>query len=160
MSTKEETIVSDNDFDYGSDFLNEVAEYRMSRRRLLQTGAAAMGAAAAGPLLFTTADAEPEFKGNLPYTAHTSVKGDILFWHHYGSPLRHGAIRQAIAQFNRIYPHVRVKDVGFGFAGDWAKNTAAVAAGKGMPDVIVSDHPKLWNDAKHRVYEPVTDLMR
>ncbi|MDQ3928802.1 MAG: ABC transporter substrate-binding protein, partial [Chloroflexota bacterium] len=41
------------------------------------------------------------------------------------------------------------------FGEVWTANTAAVAAGSGMPDVLVSDRPKLPQDAANNIY---TDL--
>src|SRR5436853_1671 len=94
----DESLWPDNDdrtFDPAEEFIG-VGGRRMSRRTLLAAGGAALGA---GPLIFSKADAEGLFsaaqKSNLPYKANTSVKGHVVMWHHYGSPLRHGAIREA-----------------------------------------------------------------
>ncbi|GAC1324695.1 MAG: hypothetical protein NVS2B16_13860 [Chloroflexota bacterium] len=138
---------------------------RVSRRRMLAAAGAAFGAAASGPLLFTTADADELFKNvlrsNLPYTAHTGVKGHVVLWHHYGSPLRHGAIREAISLFNKYYKNVTVSDVGYNFASDWSEMKTRIAAGSGIPDVVVSDRPKLYYDgSRHHFYQPITDLVK
>ena len=141
-------------------------EERVSRRRVLKAGGAMLGAAVAGPLLFTTEKTYAESlitanKSNLPYHANTGVKGSILFWHHWSSPLRHGAIRTAIRQFNQHYKRVHVTDVPFIFPDDQAKVLAAVAAGKGMPDVFVTDRPKMWNyGGVHHAFDTLTSLAK
>jgi len=132
---------------------------QITRKRLLLAGGAAVGAAAAGPLLYGTAYAGfPDKK--LPYKAHTNVKGTIHFWHFWSSPLRRGAIRTAIKQFNKFYPHVKVVDLPIPASDLPTKLTAAVAAGQGMPDVAVSDRPHLWIDAKAKIYDPLTSLAK
>jgi multiple sugar transport system substrate-binding protein len=157
---------SDFDLDFGDDFLNEVYEHRMSRRRLLQAGGALGLATAAGPLIFTQdSDAAALFsdplKSNLPYHANTSVKGHVVFWHHWASPLRHSAIRMAIKQFTQVYKGVKVTDVAFPFGSNWDKVRAGVAANSSsVPDVIISDRPSLWNDAKHKVYDSLQPLVK
>ena len=150
------------DEDYWADEEPWYAE-KITRRRVLQTGGALLGAAAAGPLIFTTVDAEEAFqrRSNLPYKAHTGIKGNVEFWHHWASPLRRSAIRTAIRQFNRFYPNIHVKDVAFPFGTVWDKTVAAVAAKKGMADVVVSDRPTLWNFGhKKKVYERLTTLAK
>ncbi|GAC1445156.1 MAG: hypothetical protein NVSMB52_05540 [Chloroflexota bacterium] len=156
--------MGDYTFDEATEFL-DVGGRRISRRQLIAGAGATLGAAAAGPLIFTKADASESYrnllKSNLPYNAHTSVKGHVTMWHHYGSPLRHGAIRQAIAAFNHYYPHIKVSDVGFAFGSDWDKMKTAISAGSGIPDVVVSDRPKLYYDgARHKFYQPITDLVK
>jgi multiple sugar transport system substrate-binding protein len=154
----------DRTFDPAEEF-TAVGGRRMSRRSLLAASGVAFGAAASGPLIFSKADAEGLFraasKSNLPYKANTSVKGHVVMWHHYGSPLRHGAIREAIALFNKYYKGVSVSDVGFGFGADWDQMKTRIAAGSGIPDVVVSDRPKLYYDgARHHFYQPITDLVK
>lgn len=163
----DESLYPENDdrtFDPAEEYIG-VGGRRMSRRTLLAAGGAAFGAAATGPLIFSRADAEGLFKAalksNLPYKANTSVKGHVVMWHHYGSPLRHGAIREAIALFNKYYKNVKVSDVGFGFGADWDQMKTRIAAGSGIPDVVVSDRPKLYYDgARHHFYQPITDLVK
>lgn len=41
------------------------------------------------------------------------------------------------------------------FGDGWTANAAAVAAGSGMPDVIVSDRPTLPQAAADKIYEPL-----
>jgi len=140
---------------------------KLTRRRFLKAGAAMAGAAAVGPLIFTTEDTwagelfKNVSKSNLPYTAHTSVKGSISFWHHWASPLRHGTIKQIIRVFNHYYPHVAIHDTPFAFGDNWTKTLAAVAAGQGMPDVEVSNRPSLfWDAGRNHMYESLDDLVR
>lgn len=127
----------------------------LTRRKFIALGGMAAGAAAAGPLIFTTtADAAFAEKSNLPYHANTSVKGHIQFWHHWASPQRRTAIRVAIAQFEKIYKGVKVSDTAWPFGQNWTKTTAIVAAGgAGAPDVEVSNRPTLWSEGKHRIYQ-------
>ncbi|HLJ69145.1 MAG TPA: extracellular solute-binding protein [Chloroflexota bacterium] len=151
-------------FDPSEEFIG-LGGRRVSRRRALATGGALLGAAAAGPLIFTKVDAEGLLKSylktNLPYRANTSVKGHVVLWHHYGSPIRHNGIIQAINLFKKIYKGVSVSDVGFGFAADWTEMKTRIAAGSGIPDVVVSDRPKLYYDgARHHFYQDVSDLVK
>lgn len=154
------------DFDDQENLFDGLDEEKFTRKRLLQGGAALVGGALTGPLIFTTEDTLASQvlkagKGNLPYKANTGAKGHILFWHHWASPLRHTSIRAIIKQFNQHYPHISVTDVAFPFGDVWTKNEAAVAAGKGMPDVLISNRPSLWYDAgQHKIYEAMTDLAK
>lgn len=137
-------------FDYGG---------KITRKRLLLAGGAAAGAAVAGPLLYTSAYASFPDKG-LPYKAHTNVKGTLHFWHFWSSPLRHGAIRAAIHQFNKYYPHVKIIDLPIPSGDLPTKLRAAVAAGQGMPDVVVSDRTIIWIDARAKLYDPLTSFAK
>lgn len=134
----------------------------VSRRKFLALGGMMVGAAAgSGPLIFTSQAASLPRIDNLPYKANTGVKGHIVFWHHWASPLRHGAIKAATKLFNQHYKGVHVTDVPFPFGTNWTKTAAAVAAGgKGAPDIEISDRPNLWVDGTHRVYEAVDALVK
>lgn len=163
MGMKEEHV---SDMEERDDLVEWMEDAKISRRRLLKTGGALLGAAAAGPLIYTTEVSYAESlirgnKSNLPYHANTNVKGSVLFWHHWSSPLRHGAIRTAIRQFNKYYKGIHVSDVPFVFPDDQSKVLAAVAAGKGMPDVFVTDRPKMWNyGGVHHAFDPLTSLAK
>ncbi|HEX2914788.1 MAG TPA: ABC transporter substrate-binding protein [Chloroflexia bacterium] len=74
---------------------------------------------------------------------NTSVSGNIEFWHIWASPIRRNAIKRVIAICQNQLPNIKVKDVYKPFGDIWTANTAAVAAGSGMPDVILEDRPKL-----------------
>jgi multiple sugar transport system substrate-binding protein len=156
----DERVVDEN----GDEFFVGPLGEKISRRQALKASLAVAGAAAAGPLIFTSktdAMAEDAKKKSLPYKANTNVKGTVQFWHHWASPLRHGSIRQIIAAFEKEYPHIKVKDTAFPFGDVWTKNVAAVAAGQGMPDVLISNRPTLWYDgAQHKVYSPLTSLAK
>jgi len=86
---------------------------------------------------------------------NTSVSGEIEMWHFWSSPLRRNAIRRVIGICSEQLPNIKVTDVAKPFNDLWTANVAAVAAGSGMPDVIISDRPKLAQDAANNVY---TDL--
>lgn len=83
---------------------------------------------------------------------NTDVSGEVEFWHHWSSPLRRNAIRRVIAACAVELPNVKVTEVAKPFGEVWTANTAAVAAGSGMPDVLVSDRPKLPQDAANNIY--------
>lgn len=96
----------------------------------------------------------PEPTGNAP-RLNKDVSGDVEFWHHWSSPVRRNAIRRVIAACAVELPNIKVTEVAKPFGEVWTANTAAVAAGSGMPDVLVSDRPKLPQDAANQIY---TDL--
>jgi multiple sugar transport system substrate-binding protein len=79
------------------------------------------------------------------------IEGDITFWHFWGSPLRRTAIQRAIAGFNQAFPNITVTETAVPFSDIWTKNLAAVAAGEGMPNVIVEDRPTLPDRAANDV---------
>jgi ABC-type glycerol-3-phosphate transport system substrate-binding protein len=134
----------------------------VSRRKFLALGGMMVGAAAGtGPLIFTSQAAGLPRIDNLPYKANTGVKGHIVFWHHWASPLRHGAIKAATKLFNQHYKGVHVTDVPFPFGTNWTKTIAAVSAGgKGAPDVEISNRPTLWIEGTHKVWEPLDALVK
>ncbi len=98
----------------------------------------------AGPL---TAESGP--------VLNPSVSGNVELWHWWASPVRRNGIRRIIAMCQQKLPNIKVTDTVKPFGDVWTANVAAVAAGSGMPDVIVSDRPTLPKDAADGVY---TDL--
>ncbi|MDQ3929982.1 MAG: extracellular solute-binding protein, partial [Chloroflexota bacterium] len=88
-------------------------------------------------------------------TLNKNVTGNIEMWHFWSSPVRRNAIRRVIGLCTAQLPGIKVNDVAKPFGDIWTANLTAVAAGSGMPDVIVSDRPKLPQDAANNVY---TDL--
>jgi multiple sugar transport system substrate-binding protein len=80
------------------------------------------------------------------------VSGTIEFWHFWASPVRRQAIRRVIAICQQQLPNIQVADTVKPFGDIWAANHAAVAAGSGMPDVIVSDRPTLRLEGADGVY--------
>lgn len=131
---------------------------RATRRDVLKVGGglalATLGGARFPALLSAQGSTTPA------YTAHTDVKGDITFWHFWGSPLRRTAVRRIVAQFKQMYPNINVKETYIPFSDIWNKNLAAVAAGSGMPDVIVEDRPQLANRAKNNIETSLADLAK
>ncbi|HEX8230127.1 MAG TPA: ABC transporter substrate-binding protein [Chloroflexia bacterium] len=83
------------------------------------------------------------------------VSGEVEFWHHWSSPVRRNAIRRVIAACAVELPNINVTEVARPFGEVWTANATAVAESSGMPDVLVSDRPKLPQDAANRIY---TDL--
>lgn len=71
------------------------------------------------------------------------VSGNVEFWHFWGSPVRRNAIRRVIALCEQELPNIQVEEVFKPWGDIWTANIAAVAAGSGMPDVIVEDRPQL-----------------
>jgi len=72
-----------------------------------------------------------------------NVSGDITLWHFWASPIRHTGLERIIAMCHQALPNINVTDVVKPFGDIWTANIAAVAAGSGMPDVIVEDRPRL-----------------
>ncbi|HWV25332.1 MAG TPA: ABC transporter substrate-binding protein [Thermomicrobiales bacterium] len=139
----------------------------LDRRRLLKLGgglaAAAVGARALGGSAFaqgaTPAASPMASPAPIPqYKTDTSISGDIQFWHFWGSPVRRSAVQRIIAQFNQVYPNIKVTETAIPFSDIWNKNLAAVAAGSGMPNVIVEDRPSLPERAKNSVETDLGDL--
>jgi len=137
------------------------------------TAAATTGSAAASPTAGTTgattgasttpaagANAAPQGAGALGYTARMDAKGNITFWHFWGSPVRRNAIRRIVGTFMQLYPGVKVTETFVPFGDIWTKNIAAVAAGSGMPDVIVEDRPQLRTRAKNNIETSLDDLAK
>jgi len=54
-------------------------------------------------------------------------------------------------------PNIKVNEVAKPFGDVWTANAAAVAAGSGMPDVLVSDRPSLPKDAQQNIYMDLQD---
>jgi multiple sugar transport system substrate-binding protein len=88
--------------------------------------------------------------GNGP-TLNTDVSGTVEFWHFWGSPVRRAAIRRVVAECAVQLPNIKVNETFKPFGDIWTANTAAVAAGSGMPDVIVEDRPKLPQAAANNI---------
>lgn len=88
-------------------------------------------------------------------TLNPEVSGDVELWHFWASPVRRNAIRRVIAMCQQELPNITVTDTVKPFGDIWTANVAAVSAGSGMPDVIISDRPTLPRDAEAGVY---TDL--
>ncbi len=92
-----------------------------------------------------------EGAGNLPL--NPEVSGDIEIWHFWGSPVRRNAIRRVVAICEAQLPNISVTETLKPFGDIWTANIAAVAAGSGMPDVIVADRVQLPRDAADGIYQ-------
>jgi multiple sugar transport system substrate-binding protein len=75
----------------------------------------------------------------------------VNLWHFWGSPVRRTAIRRIVAICSQQLPNIKMTETFKPFGDIWTANTAAVAAGSGMPDVIVEDRPKLPQAAANNV---------
>ena len=89
---------------------------------------------------------------------NTDVSGTVEMWHHWASPVRRNALRRVIAYCKTVLPNIEVIDTVKPFGDVWTANVAAVAAGSGMPDVIVSDRPTLPKDAADGVYQNLQEF--
>lgn len=83
---------------------------------------------------------------------HPEVSGEIELWHWWASPARRSALHRVIGICEQKLPNIKVTDVVKPWGDIWTANIAAVAAGSGMPDVIVSDRPTLPRDAEEGIY--------
>jgi multiple sugar transport system substrate-binding protein len=88
--------------------------------------------------------------GNGP-KLNKDVSGTVEFWHFWSSPVRRAAIRRVVAECSVELPNIKVNETAKPFGDIWTANTAAVAAGSGMPDVIVEDRPKLPQAAANQI---------
>jgi multiple sugar transport system substrate-binding protein len=88
--------------------------------------------------------------GQLTY--NSDVSGEIEMWHFWASPVRRNGVQPIKAICQQYLPNITVVDTVKPFGDIWTANVAAVAAGSGMPDVIVSDRPTLPKDAADGVY--------
>lgn len=88
--------------------------------------------------------------GTIQY--NPDVSGDIELWHFWASPVRRNGVQRIKAICEQKLPNITVTDTVKPFGDIWTANVAAVAAGSGMPDVIVSDRPTLPKDAADGVY--------
>jgi len=92
------------------------------------------------------------------YAIYPDTKGEITWWHFWGSPVRRGAVRRIVAAFNTVYPNIKVTETFVPWGDIWTKAMAAVAAGSGMPDVLVEDRPQLFVRAKNKVDISLAEL--
>jgi multiple sugar transport system substrate-binding protein len=88
--------------------------------------------------------------GQVQYNSDAS--GEIELWHFWASPVRRNGVQRIKAICEQKLPNITVVDTVKPFGDIWTANIAAVAAGSGMPDVIVSDRPTLPRDAADGVY--------
>lgn len=79
------------------------------------------------------------------------VAGTIELWHFWSSPLRRTAIQRVISICQAQLPNITVNETPKPFGDIWTANIAAVAAGSGMPDVIVEDRPQLVQRADDQI---------
>lgn len=110
------------------------------------------------PLLNVTAQ-DTDMNTDMGVALNPDVSGDVEFWHFWASPIRRNAIRRVIAMCQEALPNITVTDVVKPFGDIWTANIAAVAAGSGMPDVIVEDMPKLPQAAADGIEQNLQPLI-
>jgi multiple sugar transport system substrate-binding protein len=93
------------------------------------------------------------------FQLNPDVSGEVEFWHFWASPVRNNAIKRVIAICKQKLPNINVTDVVKPFGDIWTANLAAVAAGSGMPDVIVEDRPKLPQRAADGITQNLQPLI-
>ncbi|HMQ34338.1 MAG TPA: ABC transporter substrate-binding protein, partial [Chloroflexaceae bacterium] len=79
------------------------------------------------------------------------VSGTVEFWHFWASPLRRTAIQRVISICQAQLPNITVNETPKPFGDIWTANIAAVAAGSGMPDVIVENRQEMAQRAADNV---------
>lgn len=104
------------------------------------------------PVIIETADPTFILETGQGVRLNPAISGTIELWHFWASPIRHNAVRRLIAYCRTQLPNIQVDDVVKPFIGLWTEDAKAVAAGSGMPDVILSDRPKLPKDAADGTY--------
>ena len=83
--------------------------------------------------------------------AQAGISGNVEFWHFWGSPVRRTAVRRIVAICQEQLPNVQIVETFKPFGDIWTANIAAVAAGTGMPDIIVEDRPLLPQRARDEI---------
>jgi multiple sugar transport system substrate-binding protein len=83
----------------------------------------------------------------------------VEFWHFWGSPVRRTAVRRVVAICEQQLPNITVTEVFKPWGDIWTANIAAVAAGSGMPDVIVADRGQMPRDAAANIFENLQPLI-
>ena len=84
-----------------------------------------------------------------------SVSGEAEIWHFWGSPDRRTALRRVVALCQQELPNIEITETFKPWGDIWTANVAAVAAGSGMPGIIVEDRPQLPQRARDQI---ATDL--
>ncbi|MEZ4679577.1 MAG: hypothetical protein R2932_35700 [Caldilineaceae bacterium] len=115
-------------------------------------------------LLLTACDTPALPSTNAPTTGTTtgtgaqasSASGDVEIWHFWGSPARRTAIRRVVAICENQLPNIQITETFKPWGDIWTANIAAVAAGSGMPDIIVEDRPLLPQRARPNRNGPPT----
>jgi multiple sugar transport system substrate-binding protein len=86
------------------------------------------------------------------------VSGTVEFWHFWSSPLRRTAIQRVISLCQAQLPNITVNETPKPFGDIWTANIAAVAAGTGMPDVIVESRQELAQRAADNIETNLGEL--
>lgn len=81
----------------------------------------------------------------------SDVSGDVEIWHFWGSPVRRTALRRVVAICQEQLPNVQIVETFKPWGDIWTANVAAVAAGSGMPGIIVEDRPQLPQRASDQI---------
>ncbi len=76
---------------------------------------------------------------------------NVELWHFWGSPVRRTAVRRIVAICDQQLPNINIIETHKPWGDIWTANVAAVAAGSGMPNVIVEDRPQLPQRARDQI---------
>lgn len=104
------------------------------------------------PLLLVSSVGISQSSSDAAAPLDPSVSGEVEFWHFWGSPVRRTGIRRVVALCEQELPNIDVTEVFKPWGDIWTANIAAVAAGSGMPDVIVADRNQLPREAGEGIY--------
>lgn len=99
----------------------------------------------------STAPAGQTTEENASAAAETGISGEVELWHFWGSPVRRTAVRRIVAICQEQLPNVQITETFKPWGDIWTANIAAVAAGTGMPDIIVEDRPLLAQRARDAI---------
>ncbi|MCW5852929.1 MAG: ABC transporter substrate-binding protein [Anaerolineae bacterium] len=122
--------------------------------------AATAAATTAAPATQPTAAAAAPSGGAAAIKLNPSVSGNIELWHFWSSPLRRTAIRRVVSLCQAKLPNIKITETPKPFGDIWTANIAAVAAGSGMPDVIVEDRPQLVQRASDKIATNLGELAK
>jgi multiple sugar transport system substrate-binding protein len=79
------------------------------------------------------------------------VSGSVEIWHFWGSPVRRTGVRRIVALCEQQLPNIEITETFKPWGDIWTANVAAVAAGSGMPGIIVEDRPQLPQRASDQI---------
>lgn len=110
---------------------------------------------ACNPSTLAPANSAPSAESSGTSAEANTATGNVEIWHFWGSPARRTAIRRVVALCEEQLPGIDITETFKPWGDIWTANVAAVAAGSGMPDIIVEDRPQLPQRARDQI---VTDL--
>lgn len=115
------------------------------------TSAASGLEATVAPAANATAAAGGTTSAASGFPLNPNVSGKVELWHFWSSPVRRTAIQRVISICRSKLPNIEITETPKPFGDIWTANIAAVAAGSGMPDVIVEDRQQIAQRAADSV---------